>query len=84
MPALGRIGDPDDILASVLVADGKVRWTAVKLILIIIRLHQILPETYQPMPAYRLCTQDGVLKLTPGLAAKLQSFLSSRDASSQD
>ncbi|KAF8718927.1 hypothetical protein AX14_011651 [Amanita brunnescens Koide BX004] len=67
VPALGRIGDPDDILASVLVADGK-----------------ILPETYQPMPAYRLCTQDGVTKLTPGLAAKLQSFLSSRDASSQD
>lgn len=26
MPALGRIGDPDDILASVLVEDGKVRW----------------------------------------------------------
>ena len=24
MPALGRIGDPDDILASVLVEDGKV------------------------------------------------------------
>ncbi|KAF8352066.1 hypothetical protein F5887DRAFT_933792 [Amanita rubescens] len=67
VPALGRIGDPDDILASVLVEGG-----------------EILPETYQPMPAYRLCTQDGVTKLTPGLADKLQSFLSSRDAISQD
>ena len=26
MPALGRIDDPDNILASVLVENGKVRW----------------------------------------------------------
>ncbi|KAJ7216631.1 hypothetical protein GGX14DRAFT_442246 [Mycena pura] len=58
IPALGRIGDPDDIIASVLVEDGKIR-----------------PETYQPMPAYRLCTSDGPTQLTPGLAQKLRSIL---------
>ncbi|KAK2460788.1 hypothetical protein APHAL10511_007258 [Amanita phalloides] len=58
LPAFGRVGDPDDILASVLVENGK-----------------ILPDTYQAMPAYRLCTSDGVTNLTPGLALKLQSLL---------
>ncbi|KAL1745946.1 hypothetical protein HDZ31DRAFT_35159 [Schizophyllum fasciatum] len=54
IPALGRIGDPDDIIASVLVEDGK-----------------ILPDTYQPMPAYRIVTADGVVQLSEGLARKL-------------
>ncbi|KAF8635670.1 hypothetical protein AX15_000296 [Amanita polypyramis BW_CC] len=67
VPALGRIGDPDDIIASVLVENGK-----------------ILPETYQPMPAYRLCTTDGVTKLTPGLAARLQVFLNTQGTTSRD
>ncbi|KAJ8596052.1 hypothetical protein M405DRAFT_929086 [Rhizopogon salebrosus TDB-379] len=58
VPALGRIGDPDDIIASVLVQDGK-----------------ILPETYQPMPSYRVCTSDGPTLLTEGLATKLKSML---------
>ncbi|KAL0946099.1 hypothetical protein HGRIS_012364 [Hohenbuehelia grisea] len=58
IPALGRIGDPDDIIASVLVEGGK-----------------ILAETYQAMPAYRLCTSDGVTQLTPGLAQKLREKL---------
>ncbi|KAG6826402.1 hypothetical protein H0H92_015967 [Tricholoma furcatifolium] len=61
IPPLGRIGDPDDIIASVLVQDSK-----------------ILPETYQPMPSYRLCTSDGLLTLTPGLARHLQAFLIKR------
>lgn len=58
LPALGRIGDPDDIIASVLVRDSK-----------------ILPDTYQPMPSYRLCTSDGPTLLTDGLAAKLKLVL---------
>ncbi|KAM6501108.1 hypothetical protein JOM56_004122 [Amanita muscaria] len=58
LPPLGRIGDPDDIIASVLVENGL-----------------ICAETYQPMPAYRLCTTDGVTRLTSGLAAKLQDQL---------
>jgi hypothetical protein len=58
VPALGRIGDPDDIVATVLVEDGK-----------------ILPETYQPMPAYRLCTADGVVHLTSGLTVRLRQVL---------
>ncbi|KAG2058009.1 hypothetical protein BDR06DRAFT_951137 [Suillus hirtellus] len=58
LPALGRIGDPDDIIASVLVQDGK-----------------ILPDTYQSMPSYRLCTSDGPTLLTEGLAAKLKLVL---------
>ncbi|KAF8653688.1 hypothetical protein AX16_003838 [Volvariella volvacea WC 439] len=57
-PPLGRIGDPDDILATVLVEDGK-----------------ILPDTYQPMPAYRFCTADGVIQLTPGLHERLREIL---------
>ncbi|KAG1894540.1 uncharacterized protein F5891DRAFT_919664, partial [Suillus fuscotomentosus] len=58
LPALGRIGDPDDIIASVLVQDSK-----------------ILPDTYQSMSSYRLCTPDGPTLLTEGLAAKLKLVL---------
>ncbi|KAE9405505.1 hypothetical protein BT96DRAFT_876512 [Gymnopus androsaceus JB14] len=58
IPALGRIGDPDDIIASVLVEDGKIK-----------------SETYQPMPAYRLCTSDGLIQLTEGLSTYLQKIL---------
>jgi len=58
IPALGRIGDPDDIIASVRVEDGRT-----------------LPETYQPMPSYRLCTTDGPPKLTEGLAKTLEGML---------
>ncbi|TCD63597.1 hypothetical protein EIP91_005205 [Steccherinum ochraceum] len=58
IPALGRIGDPDDILGSVRVEEGK-----------------MLADTYQPMPSYRLCTADGILKLTEGLAARLKERL---------
>ncbi|KAH9927915.1 uncharacterized protein BXZ73DRAFT_90630 [Epithele typhae] len=61
VPALGRIGDPDDIIASVRVEGG-----------------EILAETYQPMPSYRLCTADGVVQLTEGLAARLQEVLQER------
>ncbi|KAG1752147.1 hypothetical protein EDB19DRAFT_1628122 [Suillus lakei] len=68
LPALGRIGDPDDIIASVLVRDSNVSFDSVG--------HwKILPETYQPMPSYRLCTSDGPTFLTEGLAAKLKSTL---------
>ncbi|KAF8814687.1 hypothetical protein BYT27DRAFT_7229259 [Phlegmacium glaucopus] len=58
IPALGRIGDPDDIIASVLVEKSKIK-----------------AETYQPMPSYRVCTADGVLQLTPGLAQQLHAAL---------
>ncbi|KAI0342322.1 hypothetical protein BDW22DRAFT_1407477 [Trametopsis cervina] len=61
VPALGRIGDPDDIIASVRVEEGK-----------------ILPDTYQPMPSYRLCTADGVIQLTEGLFARLKDVLVER------
>ncbi|KNZ81135.1 hypothetical protein J132_03127, partial [Termitomyces sp. J132] len=56
IPPLGRIGDPDDIIATVL----------------------IIPETYQPMPSYRMCTSDGLITLTPGLAQHLQTILVER------
>jgi hypothetical protein len=36
---------------------------------------KILPDTYQPMPSYRLCTSDGPTLLTEGLAAKLKLVL---------
>ncbi|KAF8962589.1 hypothetical protein BDZ97DRAFT_1104457 [Flammula alnicola] len=58
IPALGRIGDPDDIIASVLVEDSKIKY-----------------DTYQPMPSYRVCTSDGILQLTPGLAEHLRAAL---------
>ncbi|KAI6107777.1 hypothetical protein EDD16DRAFT_1488520 [Pisolithus croceorrhizus] len=58
IPPLGRIGDPDDIIGSVLVEDSK-----------------ILPDTYQAMPSYRLCTSDGPIQLTEGLARKLRIVL---------
>ncbi|KIK92904.1 hypothetical protein PAXRUDRAFT_829548 [Paxillus rubicundulus Ve08.2h10] len=65
IPALGRVGDPDDIIASVLVEDSK-----------------ILPDTYQAMPSYRLCTSDGPTQLTEGLATKLKNVL--EDVASQE
>ncbi|KAG2051132.1 hypothetical protein BDR06DRAFT_890342, partial [Suillus hirtellus] len=58
LPALGRIGDPYDIIASVLVQDS-----------------EVLPDTYQSMPSYRLYTSDGPTFLTEGLAAKLKLML---------
>lgn len=57
---MGRIGDPDDIIATVLVEDSKIQ-----------------AETYQPMPAYRLCTSDGVTRLSEGLARRLREILES-------
>ena len=74
IPALGRIGDPDDIIATVLVENSKVRLLA--LLFASSSLHtKILPETYQPMPSYRICTSDGILQLTPGLADHLRRAL---------
>ena len=77
VPALGRIGDPDDILASVLVRDSKARLNFVHMFHVnsLAQTKKILPETYQPMPSYRFCTADGVIQLTPGLAQKLQTTL---------
>jgi hypothetical protein len=37
-----------------------------------------MADTYQSMPAYRLCTADGVTQLTDGLAAKLRTMLENR------
>jgi len=67
IPALGRVGDPDDIIASVRVEEGK-----------------ILPETYQPMPSYRLCTTDGPPKLTEGLAKVLEGVLGEKTEIEKD
>lgn len=79
IPALGRIGDPDDIIASVLVQDSKVRSyvpsRGVDLLSIPLVFDQILPDTYQAMPSYRFCTADGPTQLTEGLAKKLRSIL---------
>lgn len=58
IPALNRVGDPDDIIGTVLVENS-----------------EILADTYQPMPAYRLVTSDGLMQLTPGLAQKLRDTL---------
>ncbi|KAF9568945.1 hypothetical protein CPC08DRAFT_678513 [Agrocybe pediades] len=58
VPALGRIGDPDDIIASVLVEDSKIK-----------------AETYQAMPSYRVCTADGIVQLTEGIATRLKERL---------
>jgi len=61
VPALGRVGDPDDLLGSVLIEGGN-----------------ILADTYQPMPSYRLCTADGIITLTEGLHATLLAHLRRR------
>ena len=42
------------------------------------QLRQILSDTYQPMPSYRLCTSDGLLQLTEGLAQRLMEVLEAR------
>jgi len=42
------------------------------------RILQILAETYQAMPSYRLCTAHGVTHLTEGLASKLRGLLEMR------
>ena len=86
IPALGRIGDPDDIIASVRVEDGKVRYSLVVLAVIWLVLkqfvlwlfEQILSDTYSPMPSYRLCTSDGVIQLTEGLFERLKEDLMRR------
>ena len=82
VPPLNRIGDPDDILASVRVENGKAGppfagFSRVGLTDRHFYL-QILAETYQAMPSYRLCTAHGVTQLTEGLASKLQGLLEVR------
>jgi hypothetical protein len=44
---------------------------------------KILAETYQAMPAYRICTVDGVTELTEGLAKKLKEVLEQAVAEEQ-
>lgn len=44
---------------------------------------KILAETYQAMPAYRICTVDGVTQLTEGLAKKLKELLEQAMAEGQ-
>lgn len=80
IPALGRIGDPDDIIASVRVEEGKVSLHCLMTCALIFKPFdgQILHETYQPMPSYRLCTSDGVMQLTEGLFARLKETLETR------
>ncbi|KAI6160696.1 hypothetical protein EDD17DRAFT_1760166 [Pisolithus thermaeus] len=81
IPPLGRIGDPDDIIGSVLVEDSKVhilrssRMPVTFLIEAPSMSSQILPDTYQAMPSYRLFTSDGPIQLTEGLARKLRTVL---------
>jgi hypothetical protein len=80
IPPLNRIGDPDDILASVRVENGKVDTflSPVSVISLTNGHLQILAETYQAMPSYRVCTAHGVTQLTEGLASKLQCLLEMR------
>ena len=35
----------------------------------------MLPETYEPMPSYRVCTADGVCLLSDGLAKSLEAVI---------
>jgi hypothetical protein len=81
IPPLNRIGDPDDILASVRVENGKVKYLPEPSLSVISLTNgdlQILAETYQAMPSYRVCTAHGVTQLTEGLASKLQCLLEMR------
>jgi hypothetical protein len=80
LPPLGRIGNPDDIIGTVLVEDSKVKIKH-QTFLSNLNTSQILPETYQPMPAYRLCTADGPPSLTPGLAQHLLAALNRLESS---
>lgn len=87
IPPLNRVGDPDDIIASVLVTDSKVSIPISQLLSSFTDLTsstylQIQPNTYSAMPSYRVCTADGVTHLTEGLAAKLKEVLErkARDA----
>ena len=70
VPALGRIGDPDDIIASVMIEDGQA--SHVFTLPMLIDVYQIMAETYSKMPSYRLFTTDGPPKLTEGLARRLE------------
>ncbi|KAI0247891.1 hypothetical protein BJV78DRAFT_1081998, partial [Lactifluus subvellereus] len=65
IPPLSRIGDPDDILASVRVQDGNAD----------LFFNPILTETYQAMSSYRVCTAHGVTQLTEGPASRLRGLL---------
>ena len=73
VPALGRIGDPDDIIASVMIEDGQA--SRMFTLPLFINVYQVVAETYSKMPAYRLFTTDGPPKLTEGLARRLEEAL---------
>ncbi|KAI5994292.1 hypothetical protein EDC04DRAFT_2586330, partial [Pisolithus marmoratus] len=66
---LGRIGDADGIIESVPVEDNKMRALHTSL------LSEILPNNRRAMPSYRLCTSDGPIQPTEGLAEELRTIL---------
>jgi hypothetical protein len=69
-PPSGRIPTPHDIIASIYVKDGKVRSVLTpqfQRALLTLCIEKIMPETYEPQPMYRVCTQDGVCILPYGL-----------------
>lgn len=42
---------------------------------VLVKNNEIQPETYQPMPTYRLITPDGPMKLSSFLLEKLREKL---------
>jgi hypothetical protein len=42
---------------------------------VLVKNNEIQPETYQPMPTYRLVTPDGPMKLSSFLLEKLREKL---------
>ena len=79
LPPLNRIGNPDDILAFIRVEGGKVHLSSITLVRRFLadskdsRATQILAETYQATPSYRVCTVHGVTQLTEGYSNDLCS-----------
>lgn len=60
---MGRVGEPEDMLASIFVQDGKA-----------------VPSTYEPLPSYRLVTQNGVLLLSEDMDQSVVKALQKIDA----
>jgi hypothetical protein len=75
LPPAGRIGETEDLIGSVYVQDGKVRLDPPG------SNTQIVPDTYSPLPTYRLITLDGALQLPRGLDEHLLAELRKLDAS---
>lgn len=85
VPPAGRIGETEDLIGSVFVQDGKVSISDLSFLASVLADSkltadsQVVVDTYDPTPSYRLVTSNGPLLLPRGLDKYLLEVLEKID-----